>query len=88
MLTFAVGTRIKDDSADCHIGFRFSVQVRASDGHFRFPLARNIDLDLLPICSHLIARRVRELKVFCELYSCKVDAAVLDKVAILILTDF
>jgi GMP synthase (glutamine-hydrolysing) len=29
--------------------------------------------------SHLIARRVRELNVFCELYSCQVDASVLSK---------
>jgi len=27
--------------------------------------------------SHLIARRVRELNIFCELYSCLVDASVL-----------
>jgi GMP synthase (glutamine-hydrolysing) len=29
--------------------------------------------------SHLIARRVRELHVFCELYSCQVDAKLLMK---------
>ena len=29
--------------------------------------------------SHLIARRVRQLNVFCELYSCQVDASVLGK---------
>jgi len=29
--------------------------------------------------SHLIARRVREMKVYCELYSCKVSAEELGK---------